>query len=49
MMLDVDVQELVDNHVDLMKIVDKLKVIKLLKKAIENQWLFSFLYIHILN
>jgi hypothetical protein len=33
---DVDVQALVDNHLDLMKIVDKLNVIKLLKKAIED-------------
>ena len=36
MMLDVDVQALVDNHLDLMKIVDKLKVIKLLKTAMDN-------------
>ena len=35
-MLDVDVQKLVDNHLDLMKVVDKLKVIKLLKTAIEE-------------
>jgi hypothetical protein len=35
-MLDVDVQALVDNHLDLMKIVDKLKVIKLLKTAIDD-------------
>jgi hypothetical protein len=33
---DVDVQALVDNHLDLMKIVDKLKVIKLLKTAIDD-------------
>jgi hypothetical protein len=36
MMLDVDVQALVYNHLDLMKIVDKLNVIKLLKTAIED-------------
>ena len=35
-MLDVDVQALVDNHLDLMKVVDKLNVIKLLKTAIEE-------------
>jgi hypothetical protein len=35
-MLDVDVQALVDNHLELMKVVDKLKVIKLLKTAIEE-------------
>jgi hypothetical protein len=33
---DVDVQALVDNHLDLMKVVDKLNVIKLLKTAIEE-------------
>jgi hypothetical protein len=37
MMLDVDVQALVDNHLDLMKIVDKLKVIKLLKLLLMTQ------------
>lgn len=35
-MSDVDVQALVDNHLDLMKVVDKLNVIKLLKTAIEE-------------
>ena len=35
-MLDVDVQALVDNHLDLMKVVDKVEVIKLLKTAIEE-------------
>jgi hypothetical protein len=33
---DVDVQALVDNHLDLMKVVDKLNLIKLLKTAIEE-------------
>jgi hypothetical protein len=35
-MLDVDVQEIVDSHLELMKVVDKVEVIKLLKTAIEE-------------
>lgn len=35
-MLDVDVQEIVDSHLELMKFVDKVEVIKLLKTAIEE-------------
>ena len=35
-MLAIDVQEIVDSHLELMKFVDKMEVIKLLKTAIEE-------------